>query len=73
LADDGTPNSLESKVAEIARQNSAGWYCVDLGDAWCCCIEPYGNNGDWAASATRGTRDDALRKLIEDAQAEGRA
>ena len=72
LSDDGTP-TLELNVAEIARKNSAGWYCIDLGDAWCCCIEPYGYNGGWAASAIGGTRDEALRRLILHAHAEGRA
>ena len=72
LSDDATP-TLELNVAEIARKNSAGWYCIDLGDAWCCCIEPYGYNGGWAASAIGGTRDEALRKLIRHAHAEGRA
>jgi hypothetical protein len=33
LSDDGTPPPAET-VAEIARNHSAGWYCIDLGGAW---------------------------------------
>jgi hypothetical protein len=73
LSDFDTPTPAESTVAVIARINSAGWYCIDVGDAWVCCIEPYGNNGDWTALARGRTRDDALRDLIRQAHADGRA
>jgi hypothetical protein len=73
LSDDGTPPPAET-VAEIARNHSAGWYCIDLGGAWVCCIEPHGDNGcAWGALARGGTRDDALRDLIRQAHADGRA
>jgi hypothetical protein len=73
LSDYSTPSSAESTVAEIARNNSAGWYCIDVDGAWVCCIEPDGNNGDWAALGRGRTRDDALRDLIRQAHADCRA
>jgi hypothetical protein len=72
LSDYGTPTPAESTVAEIARNNSAGWYCVEVGGAWVCCIEPYSDNGDWAAMARGRTREDALRNLIRQAHADRR-
>jgi hypothetical protein len=72
LSDYDTPTLAESTVGEIARNNSAGWYCIDVGGSWVCCIEPVGNNGDWAALARGRTREDALRELIRQAHADGR-
>jgi hypothetical protein len=72
LSDYGTPTPEEATVAEIARNNSAGWYCIDVGDAWVCCIEPHSEDRDWAAFARGCTQEDALRNLIRQAHADGR-